>query len=241
MMLGARTSAWARAGGVVPTARDYVQDGLVAMWDGIENAGWGVHDPNATVWKDLSGNNNNIIVPASWNDSGFKLDGVSTTIDVNRSLIDSVTQEESTLEIVFSIDDYIFSRNVAFLSVSGSQQLRQWLFFGWGDGGFRGGIPARWNNDIGTVQKPVGLLHFTIVNSNGLTSSFLNGQYLSSVQNTSGQIDKTEKIIFCGDFSSYWSEKIKGTYSAIRLRNKALSVAKISANYAIDKARFNLP
>ena len=36
-----------------PTARDYVQDGLVAMWDGIENAGWGVHDPNATNWVDL--------------------------------------------------------------------------------------------------------------------------------------------------------------------------------------------
>ena len=26
-----------------PTARDYVQSGLVAMWDGIENAGWGRH------------------------------------------------------------------------------------------------------------------------------------------------------------------------------------------------------
>ena len=23
-----------------PTARDYVQDGLIAMWDGIENVGW---------------------------------------------------------------------------------------------------------------------------------------------------------------------------------------------------------
>jgi hypothetical protein len=38
-----------------PTARDYVQDGLIAMWDGIENAGWGTHDPNATEWKDLMG------------------------------------------------------------------------------------------------------------------------------------------------------------------------------------------
>ena len=37
----------------VPTARSYVQDGLVAMWDGIENAGWGVHDNNATNWVDL--------------------------------------------------------------------------------------------------------------------------------------------------------------------------------------------
>ena len=46
----------------MPTARDYVQDGLIAMWDGIENAGWGVHDPNATTWKDLTGNGNDLIV-----------------------------------------------------------------------------------------------------------------------------------------------------------------------------------
>jgi len=39
----------------IPTAADYVQDGLVAMWDGIENAGWGVHDDEAIVWKDLVG------------------------------------------------------------------------------------------------------------------------------------------------------------------------------------------
>ena len=53
MMIGARTAAWAKSGGWV---NPYVPDGLVAMWDGEWNAGGGVHDPNATVWKDLSGN-----------------------------------------------------------------------------------------------------------------------------------------------------------------------------------------
>ena len=33
----------------------YVQSGLVACWDGIENAGAGVHNPAATVWKDIVG------------------------------------------------------------------------------------------------------------------------------------------------------------------------------------------
>lgn len=40
----------------IVTASAYVQDGLIAMWDGIENAGWEVHDANATTWKDLVGN-----------------------------------------------------------------------------------------------------------------------------------------------------------------------------------------
>lgn len=31
----------------------YVTKGLIAMWDGEWNAGYGIHDPNATVWKNL--------------------------------------------------------------------------------------------------------------------------------------------------------------------------------------------
>ena len=38
---------------IATPASAYVQDGLVACWDGVENAGAGVHDANATVWKDL--------------------------------------------------------------------------------------------------------------------------------------------------------------------------------------------
>ena len=36
-------------------ASSYVQSGLVACWDGIENAGAGTHDADATVWKDIVG------------------------------------------------------------------------------------------------------------------------------------------------------------------------------------------
>ena len=43
----------ARAG---VTERSYVQKGLVACYDGIDNAGTGVHDSNAATWADLSGN-----------------------------------------------------------------------------------------------------------------------------------------------------------------------------------------
>ena len=36
----------------------YVQSGLIAQWDGIDNQGTGTHDPTATTWKDLVGSNN---------------------------------------------------------------------------------------------------------------------------------------------------------------------------------------
>ena len=37
----------------MPTARDYVQDGLIAMWDGIENAGCGVHTSDKSSLREL--------------------------------------------------------------------------------------------------------------------------------------------------------------------------------------------
>ena len=61
MMLGARNGAWAKSG---YTAKDYVQEGLVAMYHLKENAGWGVYDESATKWTNLANG-----LPAS--DSGF--------------------------------------------------------------------------------------------------------------------------------------------------------------------------
>ena len=38
---------------VTSTASEYVQDGLIAMWDGIENFGYGLHDKESKIWKNL--------------------------------------------------------------------------------------------------------------------------------------------------------------------------------------------
>ena len=43
--------------GRIPAARDYVQDGLVAHFDALENAGDGVHSDSVEAWKNLAGDN----------------------------------------------------------------------------------------------------------------------------------------------------------------------------------------
>ena len=49
----------------VPSSAAYCQEGLLAHWDGIENAGRGVaHAAAATTWADLSGNGNTLILDA---------------------------------------------------------------------------------------------------------------------------------------------------------------------------------
>lgn len=55
----------------------YVTDGLALRLDGIDNAGVGVHDASAAVWKDLSGNGRDATLfgnadgTSHWTDKGF--------------------------------------------------------------------------------------------------------------------------------------------------------------------------
>ena len=57
----------------------YVQDGLIAHWDAIDNVGTGVHDPSATTWKDLTGLHPDMVFPNGTliGDNYYDMAGVS--------------------------------------------------------------------------------------------------------------------------------------------------------------------
>ena len=57
------SAAFVSASAHAYTSASYVQDGLIAQWDGIDNTGVGVHDPGAKAWKDLVGNYDLSLLP----------------------------------------------------------------------------------------------------------------------------------------------------------------------------------
>ena len=57
------------------TAHSYVQKGLKASYDGIDNAGTGTHDATVRTWKDLTGNENDSVTV---NGQGYVM---KTTLD----------------------------------------------------------------------------------------------------------------------------------------------------------------
>ena len=62
-----------RSGAPALGAADYVQDGLAAQFDGVENAGPGVHDSAATAWRDLKGGASiPLAATAAWADDGLE-------------------------------------------------------------------------------------------------------------------------------------------------------------------------
>ena len=60
-LLALKACNWRARGWTNP----YITDGLVAMWDGEWNAGFGIHNPLATTIKDLIGTNDLILAPTS--------------------------------------------------------------------------------------------------------------------------------------------------------------------------------
>lgn len=67
-------------GEVVWPSIPYVTNGLIAYWDGVWNAGLGIHDAEATVWKNLCGTND-------WKLNGQSFDADSCVFDAGCSNI----------------------------------------------------------------------------------------------------------------------------------------------------------
>ena len=96
----------------------YVINGLQLLLDAKDNTGTGGHDLNASVWKDLSGNNRdgtlkNMDISNCWQSDGLKFDGIDDFVLIAEMNYDNVTLEvvntmgtikDKSLGIVANID-----------------------------------------------------------------------------------------------------------------------------------------
>lgn len=91
--------AFASAVAYAYTSASYVQDGLIAQWDGIDNTGIGVHDPGAKVWKDLTGNYDLTLLPKG----GWSADGRSLTVYGAAAVCSNSLPAYKTIEVVYKM------------------------------------------------------------------------------------------------------------------------------------------
>ena len=223
MMLGARTGAWAKSGGGVPTARDYVQDGLVAMWDGVENAGWGVHDPSAMTWKDLAGGYDMNVVNGFFDENTF----VGTKGGICSKAQSSVIEKINTIEMCFRLSGFY-------------KYYRQYLFGPYGSKGF--GIAKRYEWCITRQDNSQGsafLDEMTVLGTRAFSGGIYGEPYLNGV--LQNNVRSYSQGALSSDVCFVGSLQFNIFIKSIRCYSRALSSAEITANYEIDKARFNLP
>ena len=210
-------------------ASSYVQDGLIAQWDGIDNAGTGVHDPESTVWKDLKGSlDMTLTANGSWGSGAYlNVNGCSAKGT-------SATTSYATIEI------YYRSENSAgrLMFVSGLQNriaafptTGTYVQF---DGKASGGIVS--NIPVDGADRSVAATYAgnvaSVVYCNGVNVSGTTKKETWSVG---------EGVVMVGARKSTESTyNWYGRIYAIRLYNRALTEAEIAANHAIDVERFHV-
>ena len=225
MLVAARTAAWAKSG---YTAKDYVQDGLIAMLDGIENAGRETHYANATVWVDLSGNGNDVdvdLTQASWEDGFLKVTGTTCTRDEEITNI-------ATLEVLFRDPrKSTHPDNNGPFFVLGERKGPCCLWYGHVSGGSESYSTSISSNQAKLRQT---LASRSYIYNPNPRAYYVNGEPMP--------------IYFppptLADAVGCKATAVGGTAIEIyhvRAYSRALTADEIAANYAVDKARFNLP
>ena len=235
-MLGARTAAWAKSG---YTAKDYVQDGLIAMWDGIENAGFGVHDPNATVWKDLVGefdltvninaffsqyglcsyDNSSVIKGMSYRDETIPQDKVKTIEICAR--VDETNKNKPHNSWILVLNDELLHNNTNLCVILRNSPS---------EGMMRTAISSS------PMRRDYLPHHYVVTKDIG----FLDGKELSSIEYKNNYINQQCFCLFGRDGTTN-HQPGAGMIYRCAIYSRCLAIEEIAHNYAIDKARFNLP
>ena len=216
------------------TTSRYIQDGLLACWDGYENAGAGVHDPSATKWKDLVGgyefNLTGITVErdrmvfagtqSSYGELGST--GTAATFDKARS---------GTLEIVY-----------APATGTNSQVILQ--------SSTTSGIAIGILNETKIIDGNANakMIRFTSgTATNGVSIRYNNGTFYSAMvngsaptmDNSNNSWGSSSDVTTIGTRTSKKNYPFEGSIYCIRVYSRRLTDAEIVANHAIDVRRFS--
>ena len=241
------------AGKRTPTAKDYVQSGLVFQLDGIENAGYGVHtDLISDGWKDLTGRAPNVDITSNevaWSSNALVRVGTGgkTVAYPNIDLTDPLS--ERTFEYVISAvglpakptTTYYFSN----MNSNGGNNRILWKMPGpklyntlrSGAGDFQSHADATTLTQATTITM-VGTGEYYSADRNW-ARYYTNGEYVTSSAFGGNPITSPSLSMF--QDVRLWPESNTIRFHAIRLYSRALTADEIARNYAIDKARFNLP
>ena len=220
---GASGIEYEEGGSAMPTASDYIQEGLIALWDGIENVDWGVHDDGAKSWVNLV-NGDSFSIKAN----SFSPDSLVATVSTGYNSVPmySVTDGDAyTFEVIGA--SLAKGTAVASLPYSGGP-----LF----------SFYANWS-DTSSYARGCGS-SISIANTGPI------GMRKTCGLRVSGNDWTLYSTMFNVEQSGTWSKtssKYGGTVYAnvevccIRIYDRALSAEEIAHNYEIDRRRFNLP
>lgn len=216
----------------------YVQDNLIAHYDGIDNAGVGVHDASATTWKDLKGNNDATasIETVTWESDCWNSRSSYAYFDAGTTIGNALNMHDFTLEFVAMPQNMTSSSgSITYATTRTSSSVTKYF-----------AILGKFNflymnngNDV-RIESPAIITndtkyHLVVRRKGNVYSIFINGVRTShgTLKNPNTGSDNPYRI-----GASYNSASVAKIY-AHRVYTKALTDEEIKGNYNIDKLRFN--
>jgi len=222
-------------GAFAETSVSYIRSGLVAHWDGVENAGRGVHDPSATVWKDLVAGREFMLSNVTVADNSIVFKGSNTSygeLSVADTAATFENASDGTLEIVYAAADNTATKIILQSSEASGHAISVWQ-----------------GNRLLTVSGSVNNSPYFNFSS-GTATNIVSVRYASAKpgdarvsgnQLTTAGLDcwnsETNSTVI-GTRNSKASYPFKGAIYSIRVYNRQLTDAEIDSNHAIDRKRF---
>ena len=228
----APSAATAVAGGL--TAASYVQDGLVAQFDAIENTGVGVHDASAAKWKDLKGSASiTVNSGATWEARGFN----TSTVDHNITGLPALYPYSISVEVPVNVIS------------NGARKAgencwpRVWRAAERFDAHCSSGSSSQillYVNGI-TTSRPAFGSSFRNGTMGAVSDTTNYRTYVNGVQqNTSGSTKvpaDAKKLDSTWDMNGF-SGYLHGIYRGLRFYNRGLTNEELAYNARIDNLRF---
>ena len=233
---------WVRAtdtsGGL--SSANYVQDGLVAQFDALENTGVGQRDASATVWKDLVGNGKVTLAgAAAWGDR--YLDATTT----RQSMTDLASVYNWSVTAEFAVN---VITNAAAASAEAGKSY--WpTFFGEGQyrvhstGVKKGSAPSSGYRLFINGRDPRPTMSSFWIGTMGTTSDGQNYRMYRDGANAVGVVDSG--ALNMNKLGTTWTLNENGTSGffhnhcyAFRLYDRVLTAGELEQNAALDGLRF---
>lgn len=233
-VVGSSNLGWTEDG-PVPTAEDYVQDGLVSLWDCIENVGLGEHNPDSTEWIDLVAGRKFTQV-AFESDCACVVTGTGQrTCSFNGHYFDKMSSELVCCRLAGTTQNHSYS-NAQYMHINGGatpyargfhaqrtpNNTRQYV--GWGDYQILTDAVPEEVNYLATT--------FEYLDDVGYIKYYLNGRQIG-YKEWHAELDFYSTGI-------YNYIRPNNRFFRISLYDRVLGADEIAYNYDIDRRRFGL-
>ena len=218
---------------------EYVQNGLIVHYDGINNTGNG-HNNTANIWKDLSKNGNDgklynftYSTDSEWKENCLSFNGTDNSVLLKNVLKNS---EEMTIEFVYT-----------------SKIAKSWQYY-WGIHANRFGLESGSTDYRSIYYSGNGGSQY--IKINGLEEK-IGKKVNNTIVFDKSNINAYKNSINVGTYNKKYDYYTQGEYFGVgtdgekgyptkmdcysfRIYNRALTEEEVKYNYDIDKERFNL-